>query len=158
MAGGRGSGYDAGAMGRSEEGRVRLDKWLWAARFYKTRSQASLAVKAGKVAVAGVKAKPGQPVTVGNRLSVRKGPYDFEIEVVALAERRGSAEQARGLYVEDAESVRVREEIRERVLAERRNAPRHVFGQGRPTKKHRRDLMAFRGRFSAPEDIEDIDI
>ncbi len=144
-------------MGGQATGRVRLDKWLWAARFYKTRSQSSAAVKGGKVEVGGARAKPSQKVGIGDVVSVRKGPYEFAIAVTGLAERRGSAEVARGLYAETGESVALREEIHRRLVADRAAMPKHWSGQGRPTKKQRRAMMAFQDRYEAPELLDDID-
>jgi ribosome-associated heat shock protein Hsp15 len=123
--------------------RVRLDKWLWAARFFKTRSQASAAIKGGRVDVDGVAAKASHAVTVGTRIEVRKGPYRFTVDVAALADRRGSAEVARTLYTEDPESEKLRHETRARIAAERAARPSGWSG-GRPTKKQRRQLLAFR--------------
>ena len=132
---------------------VRLDKWLWAARFYKTRSQASAAIKGGKVDLEGSRAKASAQVRVGAELEVRKGPYRFACHVLALAEKRSNAEFARTLYREDAESVRAREETALRIAAERVGAPRGWEG-GRPTKKNRRDLEAFRKLYISPEEID----
>jgi ribosome-associated heat shock protein Hsp15 len=75
--------------------RVRIDKWLWAARFYKTRSLAADAVEGGKVQVNGERVKPAKGLKPGDALCVRNGPYAWEITVVALSERRGSAAEAR---------------------------------------------------------------
>jgi ribosome-associated heat shock protein Hsp15 len=153
-----GNAYDGAPMAGTGRERVRLDKWLWAARFYKTRSQASLAIKGGKVSIAGSRAKPSQPVAVGNHINVRKGPYDFAVGVLALAERRGSAERARALYSENPDSVRAREEVHDRIVAERKAAPRYHPGQGRPTKKQRRALIAFKEQYLSPEEIEEDDL
>jgi len=137
--------------------RVRLDKWLWAARFYKTRSQSSAAIKGGKVEAAGDRAKPSHKVGVGDTLSIRKGPYEFVVEVTGLAERRGSAEIARGLYTETADSVAQREDIATRIAADRAAMPKRWAGGGRPTKKQRRQLMAFHEQFESPDVLDDID-
>lgn len=135
--------------------RVRLDKWLWAARFYKTRSRSSAAIKGSKVTVNGARAKSSHRVSAGDKIQVRKGPYDFSVEIVALAERRGSAENARDLYVEDEASVRLREQTQKRLAADRAATPRGFVGGGRPTKKQRRDLVAFRERHFAPEQLDE---
>jgi ribosome-associated heat shock protein Hsp15 len=120
---------------------VRLDKWLWAARFFKTRSQAAEAVDGGKVEVNGARAKPSRHVRAGDALRIRIGPYEWKVTVTALADRRGSAEAARALYDEPDES-------RERRAAEaaRARAERAAFPdlRGRPTKKLRRDLLRFK--------------
>ncbi|HET6613651.1 MAG TPA: RNA-binding S4 domain-containing protein [Kofleriaceae bacterium] len=135
--------------------RVRLDKWLWAARFYKTRSQSAAAIKAGKVELDGTRAKVSQKIGPGARIEVRKGPYAFTVEVRDVAERRGSAERAQALYAEDPDSIARREQARARIAAERTAIPRGWGGRGRPTKKQRRDLEAFQARLFSPEDIDD---
>ncbi|HUH02700.1 MAG TPA: RNA-binding S4 domain-containing protein [Kofleriaceae bacterium] len=137
--------------------KVRLDKWLWAARFYKTRSQSAAAIKAGRVELGGVRAKASQQVGVGARVEVRKGPYLFVVEVRALAERRGSAEMAQRLYDENPADRDAREATQARLTAERADAPPGWGGRGRPTKKQRRELDAFRDRIWSPEDLDDDD-
>jgi ribosome-associated heat shock protein Hsp15 len=126
---------------------VRVDKWLWAARFFKTRGLATDAVKGGRVHVNGRAAKPSRDVAPGDRLEIAVGPVRFSVVVRATAERRGSAAVAALLYEETAES---RAE-RERVAAERRLAaasePAYPDRGGRPTKRDRRRLdQAARGR------------
>ncbi|MFO1310283.1 MAG: RNA-binding S4 domain-containing protein [Burkholderiales bacterium] len=120
------------------DSRVRLDKWLWAARFYKTRALACDAIETGHVRVAGERVKPSRGVRAGDRVTVRKGGLAWEVEVVALAERRGSATDAAKLYREDPASARAREEE----LARRRAAAPPRF-PGRPTKRDRRALDDF---------------
>jgi ribosome-associated heat shock protein Hsp15 len=140
-------------MSEASDRRVRLDAWLWAARFFKTRSQAAAAVKGGKVEVIDARAKASHPVGVGTRIEVRKGPYTFTVTVDGVAAKRGSAEQAQALYTEDEASVRRREETRMRLAAERVTLPQRRTGQGRPTKKERRELMQFqRRRRRGPDD------
>ncbi len=118
--------------------RVRVDKWLWAARFYRTRALACDAIESGHVRVDGERVKPSRGVKAGDRVTVRKGGIAWEVEVTALAERRGSATEAARLYREDAASVAAREqEIARRKVA----APPHV--PGRPTKRDRRALDDF---------------
>ena len=126
------------------ETRVRLDKWLWAARFYKTRSLASEAVAGGKVDVNGERAKPAKAIKPGDEIRVRLTPYEHIIIVRALAERRGPASVAQTLYEETPES---RAE-RERLSAQLKLSPAaFVYEEkGRPTKKDRRDLSSFRDR------------
>jgi ribosome-associated heat shock protein Hsp15 len=132
--------------------RVRLDKWLWAARFYKTRSQASVAIKDGKVDLGGARAKPSHQVGVGARIQVRKGPYAVDVEVIALSERRRDAEHARSLYAEDPTSVARREDTRARIAADRVESS-FWDSQGRPTKKQRRQLIAFKERHAADSEF-----
>jgi ribosome-associated heat shock protein Hsp15 len=121
--------------------RVRIDKWLWAARFYKTRSQATEAVDGGKVEVNGARAKPAKEVRAGDELRIRRGPYEHLVVIRGLSDRRGPASVARTLYEETPESVAAREKLRE----EHRLAPAmFVYEEkGRPTKKDRRALAAF---------------
>ncbi len=121
--------------------RVRIDKWLWAARFFKTRSQATEAVEGGKVEVNGARVKPAKDIKIGDELRVRLGPYEHVLVVRGLGERRGSASVAQSLYEETPDSVAARERLRER----HRLAPAlFVYEEkGRPTKKDRRDLADF---------------
>jgi ribosome-associated heat shock protein Hsp15 len=116
---------------------VRLDKWLWAARFFKTRSLAARAVGGGKVHVNGRRAKRASTLRVGDRVRVRKGPYEYHVIVRELSERRGPAKVAAALYEETPESVRAREQLR----SQRRAAPSFSFEKGRPNKKERRLLQ-----------------
>jgi ribosome-associated heat shock protein Hsp15 len=120
---------------------VRLDKWLWAARFFKTRSQATQAVEGGKVEVNGARVKPAKDVKVGDELRIRLGPYEHIVIVRALGDKRGSATIAHTLYEETAESISAREKLRE----SHRLAPAmFVYEEkGRPTKKDRRALSEF---------------
>lgn len=121
---------------------VRIDKWLWAARFYKTRSAATAAVHGGKVTVNGETAKPAKAVTVGDRLEVKLPPYTWELEVTALGERRGSAAQAALLYTETEASRAARERTAEQL----RDAPLLRFDEGKPSKRDRRTLRRLKGR------------
>ncbi len=115
----------------------RLDRWLWAARLFKTRALAAAAIDGGKVQLNGARAKPSKPVHPGDRLRVRVGPFEHALVVRALSERRGRAEEARQLYDETAESRTARERLAEQL----RLAPSPVYrGKGRPTKKDRRQL------------------
>ena len=128
------------ATKHEEQDGVRLDKWLWAARFFKTRSLATEAVNGGKVELNGLRPKPAKEVRIGDRLRVRLGPFVHELTVRALGERRGPASAAAALYEETAESVAARERLRE----QHRLAPAvHYEEGGRPTKKDRRTLSAF---------------
>jgi ribosome-associated heat shock protein Hsp15 len=124
------------------DGRVRIDKWLWAARFFKTRSAATGAVQGGKVHLNGARAKPARDVRPGDLVEVTVGDTPFAVEVTGLADRRGSATQAALLYRETAESRERRERLRE----QRRLAPAlgaDISG-GRPSKRDRRRLEAVR--------------
>lgn len=115
---------------------VRLDKWLWAARFFKTRSLAAAAAQGGKVQIGGDRAKPARAVRVGDELQIRRGPYEWAVTVKGLSTRRGPAKEAALLYEETEESVRNRDAARARIQAEA--TPFRERG-GRPTKKDRRD-------------------
>ena len=116
---------------------LRIDRWLWAARFFKTRTSAAAAVSGGKVHLNGQRTKPAKGVREGDRLDIRRGDSRWEVTVLATAERRRPASEARTLYEEVPESVerrvREREERRERRLAA-------GSGAGRPTKRARRRL------------------
>jgi ribosome-associated heat shock protein Hsp15 len=127
-----------------ESDRVRIDKWLWAARFYKTRSLATDAVAGGKVAVNGERAKPAKAIKPGDEIRLRLGPQEYIVVVTALAERRGSAAVAHTLY-EETEPSRL---ARERLSAQLKLAPAafQFDEKGRPSKKDRRDLSKFIGR------------
>jgi ribosome-associated heat shock protein Hsp15 len=126
-----------------EDGRVRLDKWLWAARFFKTRALAAEAVEGGKVQVNGDRPKRARPLQVGDEVRVRLGPYEHTISVRALSARRGPASEAAGLYEETPSSRAARE-----ALAIQLKSLHAVFGpdKGRPTKKDRREIERLKGR------------
>ena len=118
-------------------GRVRLDKWLWAARFYKTRSLAKAAVEGGKVHLNGARAKAAKEVVAGDRLTITRGDVVQTVVVTGLAERRGSATVAATLYAETAESIDAREAIR----AERRMRRAGLsVPKRRPDKRQRQRL------------------
>jgi ribosome-associated heat shock protein Hsp15 len=132
-------------MGDREEelGKVRLDKWLWVARFFKTRALAAEAVEGGKVQVNGDRPKRARPVQVGDELRIRLGPYEYTVSVRALSDRRGPATQAAGLYEESAASRSARE-----ALTVQLKSLNSLFGpeKGRPTKKDRREIERLKGR------------
>jgi ribosome-associated heat shock protein Hsp15 len=129
--------------GDGEDGRIRLDKWLWAARFYKTRSLASEAIAGGKVQVNGDRAKRARPLVVGDEVRVRQGPYEFLVVVRALSARRGPASVAAELYQERPESRAAREAM---ALQLKTLHAAFVPEKGRPTKRDRRDLERLKGR------------
>ena len=128
-------GPDVPAQGASREGRQRIDRWLWAARFFKTRSLARKAVSAGRVELNGQAARPAKNVTVGDRLDVTTPGGRFEVTVVALNEQRRPANEARQLYEESAESISARRRERE-LRRERRAGVR--FDRVRPDRRARR--------------------
>jgi len=122
--------------------RVRLDRWLWAARFFKTRALAAAAVGAGQVELNGERAKRAKPLGVGDRLRIRRGPFEYLVVVRALLLQRASPAAAAALYDEDAEGKRRRERLAEQL----RVAPSLRYeGKGRPTKKDRREIERLRG-------------
>jgi len=117
--------------------RVRLDRWLWAARFFKTRALAAAAVAGGKVQVNGTRAKSAKQLQVGDALRVRVGPYEWLVKVRALSERRGPPKTALALYEESPEG----RAARERLALQHKIAPAPTYqGKGRPTKKERREI------------------
>ncbi|HEY7235178.1 MAG TPA: RNA-binding S4 domain-containing protein [Gemmatimonadaceae bacterium] len=122
---------------------VRLDKWLWAARFFKTRSIATEAVNGGKVELNGLRPKPSKDVKVGDEMRIRIGAFIHAVTVRALSDRRGPASAAALLFEESPESIAARETLRE----QHRIAPSVQYEEGgRPTKKDRRAMSAFEER------------
>jgi len=122
--------------------RVRIDKWLWAARFFKTRSGAAQAVEGGKVKVHDERVKPAHPVRPGDVLAIHIGGYEWVVTVRGLSERRGPASIARALYDESAESRAQRSEA---VGRQRAGFDPEPASGGRPEKKQRRTLKRVRG-------------
>lgn len=121
---------------------VRLDKWLWASRFYKTRAVAVQAIRAGRVDVNDVRAKPAKTLSLGDRVRIRKSPFEFRLTVRALSQQRGRAAQAALLYEEDPAG----KAERERLAQQLRIAPTPSYeGKGRPTKRDRREMERLRG-------------
>lgn len=116
---------------------TRIDKWLWAARFFKTRSLATDAVDSGRVRLDGERIKPSRSVKIGDTLLINNGDTEWEVQVCAIADKRGSAAVAQGLYGELAASIEKR-----RLLAERHHFFREPASaiKGRPTKRDRRLL------------------
>lgn len=122
--------------------KVRVDKWLWAARFFKTRALAVEAIGGGKILVNAERPKPAKLIQAGDHVSIRLGPYEHVVVVRALSERRGPASVAAQLYEETAPSLAARQKLAEQL----RMAPAaFVFEEkGRPTKKDRRDIERLR--------------
>ncbi|MCC6433013.1 MAG: RNA-binding protein [Gemmatimonadaceae bacterium] len=123
-------------------GKVRLDKWLWAARFFKTRALAAEALDGGKVDVNGDRAKRAKLIQVGDRLRLRDGPYEWHLEVRDIAHRRGSAQIAQQLYEETADSRARRDAIH---LQLKSMPTAFAYGDSRPGKRERRDLRRLKG-------------
>ena len=120
---------------------VRVDKWLWAARFFKTRSVAAEAVEGGKVHLNGARTKPAHVVRAGDELAIRRGPYETVVVVRGLSEQRGPAEQAQTLYEENEASKAAREALASQLRLERGPS---FPSEGRPSKKERRDIQNFK--------------
>lgn len=126
---------------QKDDDSVRLDKWLWAARFYKTRTLAREMIDGGKVHYNGQRAKPSKIVEIGAMLKLRQGSDEKEIEILALSAQRRSAPIAQQLYRETEESIKKREQI---ALARKANALSMPHPDRRPNKKERRDLLKFK--------------
>jgi len=122
---------------------MRIDKWLWAARFFKTRSLATRACELGRIQCNGQPAKASREVHAGDRLQVKNDSGDFQIEVLLLSEMRGPAAVAQTLYQETEES----RELRRKAAEERKAMPHfEAMREGKPSKRDRRELNRFRGR------------
>jgi ribosome-associated heat shock protein Hsp15 len=122
---------------------VRMDKWLWAARFFKTRSLSAKACELGRVESNGQPAKPAREVHVGDMLQVKNESGAFQVEVLALSEMRGPAPVARTLYRETEASI----ELRLKLAAERKAMPNfEAMREGKPSKRDRRQISRLRGR------------
>ena len=127
----------------TETAKVRLDKWLWAARFFKTRTLALEAIAGGKVHLNGNRVKPAHAIASGDRLRIRKGPYEFVVVVKELSSQRGPAKVASMLYEETAESRAMRERYAE---LHRMSALAVPHTDKRPNKKQRRQINRFIGK------------
>jgi ribosome-associated heat shock protein Hsp15 len=123
--------------------RVRMDKWLWAARFFKTRSLAARACELGRIESNGIAAKPAREVRAGDLVQVKNDTGDFRLEVLALSEMRGPAAVAQTLYRETEAS----RELRLKLAEERKIMPHfEALREGRPSKRDRREIDRLRGR------------
>lgn len=127
---------------QSPPGKVRLDKWLWAARFFKTRALAAEAIDGGKVEVNGDRAKRAKLVQASDEIRLRQGPIEWQLRVKDVAERRGSAEIAQRLYEEMADGRRKREAAQEQL---RQMPTTFSFGDSRPGKRDRRVIRRLKG-------------
>ena len=122
---------------------TRIDKWLWAARFYKTRSLAAAAVKGGKVRINGGRAKASRMVRHGDLLHITRGDLSFDLTIELISDKRGPAKLAVQLYTESEESLRKREHLIDEKRLERRAAAQYG---GRPDKQGRRNLRRLQGK------------
>lgn len=122
---------------------IRIDKWIWAARFFKTRSLAKKQVEQGKIKIDGQKIKPSRNVQVGDTVSIKKSDVIWEVEVLGLAEKRGSATVAQKLYKETESSIQNREAKTLLKKMEYHSTPKP---DGRPTKKQRRDIKSLKNK------------
>ena len=125
---------------------MRIDKWLWAARFFKTRSLATAAITGGKVHLNGERTKAGKILRVGDTLTISRGQLTYTLVVIALAEQRGPATKARELYEETTESIRERERMIAFLKATALPDNRPRGARGRPSKRDRREMDRLRGR------------
>ncbi|MEJ1959038.1 MAG: RNA-binding S4 domain-containing protein [Nitrosomonadales bacterium] len=125
---------------KTDQEKLRIDKWLWAARFYKTRSLAADAVECGKVLVNGARVKPAKLLAAGDALTIRLGPYQHVIEVLTVANKRGPAPEAQKLYQETEES----RSRRAALALELKVQPQPTVHEGRPTKRDRREIEKFK--------------
>ena len=122
---------------------TRLDKWLWAARFFKTRGLAAEAIDGGKVDVNGDRAKRSRELKPGDELRIRLGAYEHEVTVLDTSDRRGSASIAATLYREKEESIEARARLAEQHRLARTSFD---FGEGKPSKRQRRDIRRLKGQ------------
>ena len=122
--------------------KLRVDKWLWAARFYKTRSLAADAVNKGQVLVNGQKPKPSRGIAIGDQLQISRNPQVFHVTVLALNDKRRPATEARLLYQESEDSIAQREIVAGQMKNEWAVA-RGLRGEGRPSKRQRRQIIRF---------------
>ena len=129
--------------------KMRLDKWLWAARFFKTRSLATLAIAKNQIKISGQRVKPSRNIAVGDTIMVEKPPYQQELTIIGLSEQRRPAKEAQLLYEELQASIQLRETLANQLRVERQMNPRFV-SDGRPSKKQRRQIIRFQNIQDAP--------
>jgi len=123
------------------ENQQRLDKWLWAARFFKTRPLAAQAISGGKVHLNGERVKPSRNIKAGDQLQITRGQFEFKIIVEALNKHRRPAAEAQALYTEDEQSMQKRKELAQSLKILNANMP---HSEKRPSKKQRRQIVKFK--------------
>ena len=121
---------------------VRIDKWLWAARFYKTRTLAANAVTNGRIKLNGTRIKPSKQIKLNDKLIIQSAPFSWDIQVTSLADRRVSAVLAKTLYEESTESQSARAELTELLKLEKKQ--NITVQKGRPTKRDRKQIIRFK--------------
>lgn len=119
---------------------VRLDKWLWCSRFYKTRALAAAAVKGNKIHVNDTPVKAAKIIRIGDDIRIRKTPCQYIIKILKLTDNRLSANLAAELYIENKDSIQAREDLKTQIKAENVSYPGTI---GRPTKRNRREIIRF---------------
>ena len=128
----------------ADDAKLRLDKWLWAARFFKTRQLAHDALELGRVSLNGERVKPSRVVNLGDKLLIRNNQLEYHITVTGLSALRKSAKEVHLLYEESTESQEVRAQKTALLRAEHASFP---HGEGKPSKKGRRDIQRFKETF-----------
>lgn len=127
-------------MEKNKSDKVRLDKWLWACRFFKTRSIAKQEIDGGKVRVNGTKTKPSRDIQIGDSVSLKQGWDDKTVKVLKISDQRRGAPEAQTLYDETKESI----DAREKNAAQRKAGGGSILSEARPTKKQRRQIHRFK--------------
>ena len=130
---------------------MRVDKWLWAARFFKTRSIANDAIAKNRVRVGGQRIKPSRSLQIGDTVQIEKPPYVFDVTVLGLNDKRRPASEASLLYQESDESIATREELAQSVRANYQMQS-GLAGSGRPSKKQRRQIIRFQNQHDVADD------
>lgn len=134
--------------------KVRIDKWLWAARFFKTRSLANNAISKNQIRISGQRIKPSRLLLVGDVIHVEKPPYTFVITVLALNDQRRPAAEAQSLYEEAEQSAVARQALSDQLRSDRM-ARVGLAGDGRPSKKQRRQIIRFQNQSDLSEKPSD---
>ena len=134
--------------------KLRIDKWLWASRFFKTRSMASEAISKNHVRIGGQRIKPSRYVLIGDEVTIEKVPYEFHVVVLGLNDQRRPASEAQLLYEETQSSIEARGVLRERLRGDS-IARAGLAGDGRPSKRQRRQIIRFQNQNDSHEKLAD---